>query len=44
MNTGIYAVMKIIKRQILDYLNQNLYTPLMMLMIIYLNKYLALHL
>ena len=31
--------MKIIKKRILDYLNENLNTPLMMLMIIYLKKY-----
>ena len=36
--------LKIIKRQILFYLNQNLHTSLVMLMIIYLKKYLALHL
>ena len=34
-------IMKIIKKRILDYLNQNLHTPLMMLMIIYLKKYLV---
>ena len=36
--------LKIIKRRILFYLNQNLHTSLVMLMIIYLKKYLVLHL
>ena len=36
MNTGMRIIMKKIKRQILDYLNQNLRTSLMMLTIIYL--------